>query len=161
MPEITPMLWFDTQSEDAANFYCSIFPNSRVRRVSHYGEPGPREVGTVLTVEFELDGRRFTALNGGPEFTFTEAISFVIWCKDQEEIDHYWDKLSEGGEAGVCGWLKDRFGVSWQVVPEGFEELITDADEGRRDSFMRAMLGMKKLDRAALWAAAGQQAVAP
>lgn len=159
MTQITPMLWFDTQAEDAARFYVSLFPNSEVTHISHYTDAGPRERGMVLTVEFTLDGQRFTALNGGPEFTFSEAISFVISCKDQEEVDSYWSKLTDGGEEGPCGWLKDRFGLSWQVVPAGFEELMTDPDEGRRDRAMRAMLSMKKLDLAAIKAAADGAAV--
>jgi predicted 3-demethylubiquinone-9 3-methyltransferase (glyoxalase superfamily) len=114
MPDITPCLWFDTEGEEAANFYTSIFPNSRIVEVSHYGEAGPREAGMVLTVEFELDGTRFTALNGGPEFTFDEAISFQISCRDQAEVDHYSDGLTAGGgQQGPCGWVKDCFGVSW------------------------------------------------
>ena len=154
MPRITPNLWFDTQSEQAAAFYVSVFPNSEIRRVSHYTESGPRPAGTVLTVEFVLDGQEFTAINGGPEFTFDEAISFLIPCADQGEIDYYWSRLSEGGEEQPCGWLKDRFGVSWQVVPEDLAELMCDPDEGRRDRAMRAVFGMKKLDLATIRAAA-------
>ncbi len=160
MPRVTPNLWFDTQSEEAARFYVSVFPNSEIRRISYYGAAGPREAGMVLTVDFVLDGQPFTALNGGPEFTFDEAISFLIGCADQKEIDYYWDVLSEGGEEGPCGWLKDRFGVSWQVVPAGLGELLCDPDEGRRDRAMRALLGMKKLDAAAIYAAADQKPVA-
>ena len=154
MPRITPNLWFDTQSEQAVGFYVSVFPNSEIKRVSHYGEAGPRPAGMVLTVDFVLDGQEFTAINGGPEFTFDEAISFVINCADQDEIDYYWTKLSDGGEEGPCGWLKDRYGLSWQVVPAGYAELMCDPDEGRRDRAMRAVLGMKKLDVAAIYAAA-------
>lgn len=154
MPQITPNLWFDTESEEAAAFYVSVFPNSKITRVSHYGEAGPRPAGMVLTVEFVLDGQAFTAINGGPEFTFDEAISFLIECADQGEIDYYWAKLSEGGEEGPCGWVKDRYGLSWQVVPAGFAELMCDPDEARRDRAMRALLGMKKLDIAAIDAAA-------
>ena len=117
MPPITPFLWFDTQGEEAAELYTSVFPNSKITDISRYGSAGPRPEGTVMTVSFELDGNRFTALNGGPEFTFTEAVSFQITCEDQDEVDHYWSKLSEGGEQGPCGWLKDRFGLSWQIVP--------------------------------------------
>jgi predicted 3-demethylubiquinone-9 3-methyltransferase (glyoxalase superfamily) len=156
MPRITPNLWFDTQSEEAAEFYVSIFPNSKITKVSYYGEAGPRPAGTVLTVEFVLDGQEFTAINGGPQFTFDEAISFLINCADQDEIDYYWAKLSEGGEEGPCGWLKDRYGLSWQVVPTGYAELMCDPDESRRDRAMRAVLGMKKLDVAAIYAAADQ-----
>jgi predicted 3-demethylubiquinone-9 3-methyltransferase (glyoxalase superfamily) len=155
MPRITPNLWFDTESEQAAEFYCSVFPNSKINAVTHYGEAGPREAGMVLTVEFELDGTPFTAINGGPEFTFDEAVSFLIECKDQAEVDHYWDALTaDGGEEGPCGWCKDRFGLSWQVVPAGFVEMMTDPDTERSQRAMKAMLGMKKLDLAALQAAA-------
>jgi predicted 3-demethylubiquinone-9 3-methyltransferase (glyoxalase superfamily) len=155
MPRISPMLWFDDQALDAAEFYCSIFPNSEIRTVTHYGEAGPREAGMVLTVDFVLDGQEVTALNGGPEFTFDEAISFVIHCTDQAEVDHYWSKLTEEGEEGPCGWCKDRYGLSWQVVPAGFEEIMGDADAARRDRAMKAVLGMRKLDLAAILAAAG------
>ena len=154
MPAITPMLWFDTQALDAAEFYCSIFPNSEIRTVTHYGEAGPREAGMVMTVEFALDGDVFTALNGGPDLTFDDAISFVIHCADQAEVDRYWSKLTDGGEESMCGWLKDRFGLSWQVVPDGFLEVIGDPDEGRRSRAMKAMMSMKKIDLAALLAAA-------
>jgi predicted 3-demethylubiquinone-9 3-methyltransferase (glyoxalase superfamily) len=154
MPRITPNLWFDTESEEAAQFYVSIFPNSKITAVTHYTEVGPREAGLVLTVDFELDGQPFTAINGGPDFTFTEATSLLISCADQAEVDHYWEKLGEGGEHGPCGWLKDRYGFSWQVAPSVLEELIDDPDEGRRNRAMTAMLGMSKLDIAALEAAA-------
>lgn len=154
MPPITPNLWFDTESEDAAKFYVSVFPNSEIKNLSHYGEAGPREAGMVLTVDFVLDGQRFTAINGGPEFKFDEAISFLINCKDQDEIDYYWEKLSEGGEEGPCGWLKDKFGLSWQVVPAEMEALLTDPDPGRSQRAMKCMLGMKKIDLAAIKAAA-------
>ena len=157
MPQITPNLWFDTESEEAAKFYVSVFPNSEIRNISHYGEAGPRPAGMVLTVDFSLDGQPFTAINGGPEFTFDEAISMLISCADQDEVDYYWDKLSEGGEEVQCGWLKDRFGLAWQVVPTVMDELLTDPDEGRRDRAMKAMLGMKKLDVAALKAAADNE----
>jgi predicted 3-demethylubiquinone-9 3-methyltransferase (glyoxalase superfamily) len=154
MPRITPSLWFDTKSEEAAKFYCSVFPNSETRRVSHYGEAGPRPAGTVLAVEFVLDGQEFMAINGGPQFTFDEAISFVLHCANQDEIDYYWARLSGGGEEGPCGWLKDRYGLSWQVVPADYPELMCDPDEGRRDRAMGAVLGMKKLDIAAIYRAA-------
>jgi predicted 3-demethylubiquinone-9 3-methyltransferase (glyoxalase superfamily) len=154
MPRITPNLWFDTESKDAAEFYVAVFPNSQIRNVSYYGEAGPRPASTVLTVDFVLDGQAFTAINGGPEFTFDEAVSFLINCADQDEVDYYWDKLTEGGEESQCGWLKDKFGLSWQVVPEDLEKLITDPDKGRAERAMQAMLGMKKLDVAALHAAA-------
>ncbi|MEO8265158.1 MAG: VOC family protein [Ilumatobacteraceae bacterium] len=155
MPRITPNLWFDLESEQAAEFYCSIFPNSKIRQVSYYGEAGPRPAGTVLTVDFVLDGQSFTAINGGPEFTFDEAVSFLISCEDQDEIDYYWKHLTDGGEEGPCGWLKDKFGVSWQVVPQGMGDLLGDPNDGRGQRAMRAMLGMKKIDVAALKAAAG------
>ncbi|MDQ1439502.1 MAG: hypothetical protein QOK43_3131 [Acidimicrobiaceae bacterium] len=154
MPQITPNLWFDTQSEEAAEFYVSVFPNSKITNVSYYGEAGPRPAGTVLTVVFVLDGQEFTAINGGPEFTFDEAVSFLINCADQEEVDYYWDKLSEGGEESQCGWLKDKYGLSWQVVPAAMEVLFADPDPARADRAMKAMLGMRKLDVAALQAAA-------
>lgn len=154
MPRITPNLWFDTQGKDAAEFYCSVFPHSEIRNVSYYGEAGPRPAGTVLTVDFVLDGQPFTVINGGPEFTFDEAVSFLINCEDQDEVDYYWNKLSEGGEESQCGWLKDKYGLSWQVVPSELEKLLTDPDTGRAERAMKAMLGMKKLDVAALRAAA-------
>ena len=154
MPQITPNLWFDTQSEEAAEFYVSVFPNSKITDVSYYGDSGPREAGMVLTVEFVLDGQQFIAINGGPEFTFDEAISFLITCADQEEIDYYWDKLTEGGQESQCGWLKDKFGVSWQVCPAGMAEVLNDPDPARSQRAMKAMLGMKKIDMAALQAAA-------
>ncbi|MEU6680469.1 VOC family protein [Streptomyces sp. NPDC046925] len=157
MPRITPNLWFDTQGEDAAKFYVSVFPNSKITSVAHYGEAGPRPAGTVMTVEFELDGQPYLALNGGPEFTFNEAVSLSIDCADQAEVDHYWTKLSEGGEEGPCGWLKDKFGLSWQVVPAALGTLMSDPDQGRAQRAMAAMLGMKKLDVAALYAAADRK----
>jgi len=150
MPKTTPCLWFDTQGEDAANFYTSVFPNSRVTDVTRYGEAGPRPAGMAMTVAFELDGQAYTALNGGPEFTFSEAISFQIDCKDQDEVDHYWTKLSEGGEEGPCGWLKDKFGLSWQVVPRALPELLGDPDQEKAQRVMAAMMGMKKIDVAGL-----------
>jgi predicted 3-demethylubiquinone-9 3-methyltransferase (glyoxalase superfamily) len=154
MPKITPNLWFDTESEHAAAFYTSVFPNSEITRVSYYGEAGPRPAGMVLTVEFVLDGQPFTAINGGPQFKFDEAVSFLIECTDQQEIDYYWSKLSEGGQEGPCGWLKDRYGLSWQVVPAGFAELMCDPDQARRDRAMRVLLGMRKIDIATINAAA-------
>ena len=156
MPRITPNLWFDTEARDAAEFYCSVFPDSKVTNVTHYGEAGPREAGMVLTVDFVLDGQEFTAINGGPEFIFDEAVSFLINCTDQDEVDYYWDKLTQGGQEVQCGWLKDKFGLAWQVVPEGMLELLNDPDKARSDRAMRAMLGMKKLDLAALQGAADQ-----
>jgi len=154
MPRITPMLWFDSQGLEAAEFYVSVFPNSEIRRVSHYGEVGPGAAGTVMAVYFSLDGQDLVALNGGPLFTFSEAVSLVIHCADQAEIDHYWSALTEGGQESECGWLKDRYGLSWQVVPAGIEGLMTDPDRGRRDRAMAAVLGMRKLDLAAIEAAA-------
>ena len=146
MNGIRPCLWFDTQAEEAATFYTSLFKNSRIVRVTHYSEAGPRETGMVLTVDFELDGRSFTALNGGPEFTFDEAISFQIDCDDQAEVDHLWAALGEGGEYSSCGWLKDKYGVSWQVVPRQADELLFSADEVKANAAMKAMLSMGKLD---------------
>jgi predicted 3-demethylubiquinone-9 3-methyltransferase (glyoxalase superfamily) len=154
MPSITPNLWFDTQGLEAAEFYASIFPNSEITDVSHYGEGGPRPAGSVMTVDFILDGLRFTALNGGPEYVLNESFSLLIHCADQEEVDHYWNLLSDGGEEGRCGWLKDRFGLSWQVVPVGLVNLLTDPDPGRAQRAMQAMLGMSKLDLTAMRAAA-------
>jgi predicted 3-demethylubiquinone-9 3-methyltransferase (glyoxalase superfamily) len=154
VPRITPNLWFDTESKEAADFYVSVFPNSKIKTVTHYGEAGPREAGMVLTVEFVLDGQDYIAINGGPQFTFSEAISLLITCADQEEVDYYWSKLSEGGEEGPCGWLKDRYGLSWQVCPAGMGETLNDPDRERGQRAMKAMLGMKKIDIAALHAAA-------
>ena len=156
LAKITPCLWFDTEGEEAANFYTSIFPNSKILHVTRYGSAGPRPEGTVMTVAFEVDGQQFTALNGGPDFTFNEAISFQVSCDSQEEVDEYWTKLSEGGEEGPCGWLKDKYGLSWQIVPAVLEELISDPDAGKSQRAMQAMLGMKKLDIAELQRAANQ-----
>jgi len=146
MGTITPCLWFDTDGEEAAGFYTSVFPNSRIMDVSRFGEAGPRPEGTVMTVSFELDGLEFVALNGGPEYTFSEAVSFQVSCKDQNEVDYYWSKLAEGGEEGPCGWLKDRFGVSWQIVPTRLDELLADPDRAKSQRVMRAMLGMGKIE---------------
>lgn len=154
MPTLIPSLWFDDDALEAAEYYVSVFPNSRVNHVSHYTEAGPGEPGSVLTVEFELDGQPFSALNGGPLFTFDEAISFVITCADQSEIDFYWERLTDGGEESMCGWLKDRFGVSWQVVPADWADLLDDPDPDRARRAMEAVLGMRKLDIAAMKAAA-------
>ena len=158
--KIVPNLWFDTQAEEAAQFYISVFDNSRIVSVTHYTDAGPREAGMVLTVAFELDGQRFVGINGGPDFTFDEAVSFEISCETQEEIDYYWARLSEGGSEGPCGWLKDRFGLSWQVVPTGMEELFADPDKTRAERAMKAMLGMGKINLAALRAAADGVAAA-
>jgi predicted 3-demethylubiquinone-9 3-methyltransferase (glyoxalase superfamily) len=156
MRNIVTCLWFDTEGEDAANFYVSLFKNSRILSVTHYGEAGPRPAGMVMTVSFELDGREFLALNGGPEYKFTEAVSFQIMCEGQDEVDFFWDSLTEGGEEGPCGWLKDRYGVSWQVVPTILSELINNPDPARAQRAMQAMFGMRKLDIAALQRAADQ-----
>lgn len=154
MQSLTPCLWFDTEGEDSANFYTSIFPNSKILDISRYGSAGPRPEGTVMTVSFELDGQKFLALNGGPQFTFSEAISFQVSCKNQEEVDHYWSKLSEGGETGPCGWLKDKFGLSWQIVPTALPELLGDPDKEKAQRVMAAMLEMKKIQIDELEAAA-------
>jgi predicted 3-demethylubiquinone-9 3-methyltransferase (glyoxalase superfamily) len=154
MPTQTPCLWFDGQAEQAANHYTAIFPNSGILRVAHYGPDMPGAEGQVLTVDFRLDGQLYVALNGGPQFTFTEAISFQIHCADQDEVDHYWTRLADGGEEGPCGWLKDRFGVSWQVVPTRLVELMTDPDPGRAQRATQAMLTMRKIDIAELERAA-------
>jgi predicted 3-demethylubiquinone-9 3-methyltransferase (glyoxalase superfamily) len=154
MPKLIPNLWFDTQAEEAAAFYTSIFPNSRVVRTAHYTSAGPRPEGMVMVVEFELDGQPVVAINGGPEFTFDEAMSLQVDCADQAEVDYYWERLTDGGEEGPCGWCKDRFGLSWQIVPAGAEDLFTDPDRARAARAMEAMFGMKKLDLAALEAAA-------
>jgi len=151
-PRITPFLWFDTNAEEAAAFYTSVFKNSRVTGMSRCGEGGPLPKGMVLTVAFELDGQKFTALNGGPRFKFTEAVSFVVHCESQAEIDEYWEKLlADGGQTQACGWLKDRFGLSWQVVPADIEKLVSGPNS---DRVMRALMDMIKLDVAELRAAA-------
>ena len=150
MQKIVPNLWFDTEAEEAANFYTSIFKDSEVTSVTHYGAAGPRPAGMVMTVNFRLQGQDFTAINGGPEFRFNEAISFLVPCESQEEVDELWDTLSEGGEKGPCGWLKDRFGLSWQVVPTVLDKLLQDEDSEKADRAMKAMLQMKKLDIAKL-----------
>jgi predicted 3-demethylubiquinone-9 3-methyltransferase (glyoxalase superfamily) len=154
MARITPNLWFDTQGQAAAEFYVSVFPNSAITNITCYGEAGPGPTGTVVTVDFVLDGQPFTAINGGPEFTFDEAVSFLINCADQEEVDYFWTKLSEGGEESQCGWLKDRYGLSWQVCPTELGELLNDPGPERAQRATRAMLAMKKIDVAALRAAA-------
>jgi len=155
MPKITPCLWFDTQGEEAAEFYTSVFPNSKITEVTHYGSAGPRPEGTVMTVTFLLDGQEYVALNGGPEFTFNEAISLQVDCGSQDEVDHYWTTLSaDGGEQGPCGWLRDRFGLSWQIVPRQLTELLADPDQARAQRVMQAMLQMRKIDIAELYRAA-------
>ncbi len=149
MPTITPNLWFDGNAKEAAGYYCSVFPNSKIVTVTHYGDNAPMPKGEVLTVEFDLDGTRFVGINAGPEFHFDEAISFQIDCKDQAEIDYYWDTfVRDGGEESVCGWCKDKFGLSWQVVPADWADLYADAERGNRA--IQAMMGMKKIDIAAL-----------
>jgi predicted 3-demethylubiquinone-9 3-methyltransferase (glyoxalase superfamily) len=154
MTNITPCLWFDTEGEEAAEFYTSIFPNSRITHVARYGEAGPRAAGTAMTVSFELDGKQFVALNGGPEFSFSEAISFQVDCRSQEEVDDYWSRLSAGGEEGPCGWLKDRYGLSWQIIPSRLTELLADPDPETSQRVMAAMLQMKKIEIAQLEEAA-------
>jgi predicted 3-demethylubiquinone-9 3-methyltransferase (glyoxalase superfamily) len=156
MPKTIPFLWFDGNAEQAAEYYTNVFPDSKVLGVTRYGPGSPGPDGTVMTVSFSLDGQEFVALNGGPQFSFTEAISFQILCDDQDEVDHYWSRLSDGGTEGPCGWLKDRFGVSWQVTPTMLLELIDDPDPGRRQRGMEAMLAMGKIEIAALRQAADQ-----
>jgi len=146
MQKIIPFLWFDNQAEEAMNFYTSIFKNSKVGNITRYGDAGPGPKGSVMTVSFELEGQEFTALNGGPEFKFTEAISFFVNCKSQEEVDELWEKLSAGGEEGPCGWLKDKFGVSWQIVPTVLIEMLNDPDPEKSKRVTEAMLQMKKID---------------
>ena len=152
--KINPCLWFDTEAEEAARFYCSIFKNSKVGTISRYGSEGKeihgKEAGSVMAVEFELDGERFAALNGGPLFKFSEAISFQIRCEDQKEVDYFWAKLTDDGEEGPCGWLKDRYGLSWQVVPKVLFEMLVDPDQAKSQRVMKAFLQMKKFDIAAL-----------
>jgi predicted 3-demethylubiquinone-9 3-methyltransferase (glyoxalase superfamily) len=150
MQKISPFLWFDHQAEEAVNFYVSVFRNSKVRNVARYGDAGPGPKGSVMTVSFELEGQQFTALNGGPHFKFTEAVSFVVNCETQDEVDELWDKLSEGGQTQQCGWLKDRFGLSWQIIPSDLPELIGDPDPRKSQRVMEAMLQMTKIDVAKL-----------
>ncbi|MCK0089825.1 MAG: VOC family protein [Rhodococcus sp.] len=155
MPALTPCLWFDMNAQEAAEFYTSVFPNSKILSTSYYPEDGPFPAGTVLTVEFELDGSRFTALNGGPQFQFTEAVSFQIDCGDQDEVDHYWNSLlADGGEESQCGWLRDRFGLSWQVVPRRVVELLADPDRSVAQRVSDAFMKMQKIDIAILEEAA-------
>jgi predicted 3-demethylubiquinone-9 3-methyltransferase (glyoxalase superfamily) len=146
MQAISPFLWYDDQAEEAAIFYTSLFPNSRINKVTRYGEVGPGEAGTVMTVDFELNGQQFVALNGGPHYKFSEAVSFVVSCENQEEVDGYWEQLSDGGEKGPCGWLKDRYGLSWQVVPTVLGELLRDPDPEKSQRVTAAMLKMSKIE---------------
>jgi predicted 3-demethylubiquinone-9 3-methyltransferase (glyoxalase superfamily) len=152
--KITPNLWFDTEAEDAARFYCSVFKNSRILNISHYNDAVPSKAGMVLTVEWELDGQRFVGINGGPQFKFDEAISFQISCEDQAEVDYYWEKLTDGGEESQCGWLKDRYGLSWQITPKEIGDLFSDSDPEAAQRAMKAMFSMRKLDIAELRRAA-------
>jgi len=155
MTSISPCLWFDDNLEEAAEFYTKIFPNSSVGHIARYNEAGPGEPGTAMAGDFDLDGLKFRGINGGPELAgFTESISFAVSCKDQAEVDHYWDALTDGGEESMCGWLKDRFGLSWQIVPERLYELVSDPDPARAKAASEAMLGMKKIVVADLEAAA-------
>jgi predicted 3-demethylubiquinone-9 3-methyltransferase (glyoxalase superfamily) len=154
MHKITPFLWFDTQAEDAAKFYVSIFPKSKILKTARYGDAGPGPKGSVMTVEFQLAGQRIIALNGGPHYKLTEAFSLSVDCKDQKEVDRYWTKLSQGGEQSMCGWLKDRYGLSWQINPTILGKLLSDKDAGKANRVMQAMLKMRKIDIAALEAAA-------
>jgi predicted 3-demethylubiquinone-9 3-methyltransferase (glyoxalase superfamily) len=154
MQRIVPSLWFDTEAEQAADFYTSVFKNSRIVSVARYTEAGPREAGTVMTVEFELDGQRFIGINGGDQFKFSEAVSFQVNCDTQEDVDYYWEQLTDGGSEGPCGWCKDKFGLSWQVTPTGMDEMFGDPDPERARRAMEAMFKMKKLDLATLQAAA-------
>ena len=153
MPTITPSLWFDNNLEVAARFYVSVFPNSSIEQVNRYTDAGPGTPGEVVSATFVLDGNRFVGINGGPQFRFTEAVSFVVLCKDQDEVDYYWDRLTEGGEESQCGWLKDRYGLSWQIVPERLYELLDDPDPARSAAATAAMLGMRKIVIADLEAA--------
>jgi predicted 3-demethylubiquinone-9 3-methyltransferase (glyoxalase superfamily) len=154
MQKITPFLWFDTQAEAAAKFYVSIFKNSKIKTVTRYGAAGPGPKGSVMTVDFELAGQDFIALNGGPHFKFTEAISLVVNCETQQEVDEFWTKLTDGGQEAACGWLKDRYGLSWQIVPTILSRLLADPDSKKSQRVMEAMLKMKKIDIAALQQAA-------
>jgi predicted 3-demethylubiquinone-9 3-methyltransferase (glyoxalase superfamily) len=157
MQKISPFLWFDGNAEEAANFYVSIFKDSKILKIARYGEAGPGPAGSVMVVNFQIEGQDFIALNGGPLFKFTEAISFVIDCQTQEEVDHYWNKLTAGGQESQCGWLKDKYGLSWQVTPTILGELLADKDQKKAQRVMQAMLQMKKIDIAELKRAAAQQ----
>ena len=150
MQKITPFLWFDNNAEEAANFYTSIFPNSKVGTIARYGESGPGPKGTVMIVQFELNGQEFTALNGGPMFKFNESVSFVVNCEDQKEVDYYWEKLTAGGAESQCGWLKDKYGLSWQIVPTEFIEMMKDKDAAKTERLMKAVMEMVKPDIATM-----------
>jgi predicted 3-demethylubiquinone-9 3-methyltransferase (glyoxalase superfamily) len=160
MQKVTPFLWFNGQAEEAAHFYTSMFKNSKVGRISRYGDAGPGRKGSVMSATFEIEGQEFIALNGGPQFQFTPAISFFVNCETQEEVDELWDKLSDGGQKVECGWLTDKFGVSWQIVPSVLGQLLADADSAKSMRVMNAMLKMKKLDIAGLKRAAEEEETA-
>src|ERR1700737_4389857 len=157
MQKITPFLWFNDNAEDAMSFYISIFENSEIVNVARYGDAGPGPAGTVMTAIFELDGQEFIAINGGPQCKFTEAISFVVKCETQEEVDEFWEKLSEGGEKSRCGWLKDKYGLSWQIIPTALSEMLRDKDPEKSKRVMNAMLKMDKIDIKTLKQAYDQQ----
>jgi predicted 3-demethylubiquinone-9 3-methyltransferase (glyoxalase superfamily) len=161
MQKITPCLWFDGKAEEAVNYYLSIFKNSKILGVTHYGDAGSevsgRPKGSVMTIKFQLDGQEFIALNGGPDFKFTEALSLTVNCKNQQEVDEYWQKLSQGGEEGPCGWLKDKFGLSWQIVPTVLPEMLLDKDSQKTERVMKAMLQMRKIDSKSLEQAYAEQ----
>jgi predicted 3-demethylubiquinone-9 3-methyltransferase (glyoxalase superfamily) len=152
--KIKPFLWYDSQAEEAARFYVSVFKNSKIGKVTRYGDAGPGPAGSAMTVDFELDGQPFIALNGGPQFKFTEAVSFTVPCANQEEVDHYWNALGEGGQEGPCGWLKDKYGLSWQVTPTTLSQLLNNPDKQKAKRVMAAMMTMKKIDIAQLQNAA-------
>ena len=154
MPKITPFLWFNDQAEEAANFYVSVFRNSKVKAVTRYGDAGPGPKGSAMTVNLELDGQEFTALNGGPQFRFTEAVSFVVHCDTQQDVDAYWEKLTDGGRASQCGWLKDKYGLSWQIVPKALPRLLQQSDPAKAQRVVRALMTMSKIEIAQLEQAA-------
>jgi predicted 3-demethylubiquinone-9 3-methyltransferase (glyoxalase superfamily) len=161
MPKLTPFLWFDNRAEEAARFYVSIFKNSRITGINRYGETGPGPAGSVMTVSFVLEGQEFVALNGGPHYTFSPAISFVVNCEGQDEVDEYWERLSAGGRTQPCGWLQDKYGVSWQIIPTILPKLLSDPDADRARRVMQAMLQMSKIDIGALKHASEQDSVRP
>ena len=150
MPKITPFLWFDSNAEEAMNFYASIFRNTKILGVSRYGDAGPGPKGSVMTARFQIEGQDFVALNGGPHFRFSEAISFYVECEDQKEVDYFWEKLAAGGQPGQCGWLKDKFGLSWQIIPKALPELLSGKDPAKSARAVKAMLGMTRIDIQAL-----------